>query len=1006
MREKCDARYSVCLGLNIQGMCPSLRSKSFYKLQMLKDEVLSLKQQSIFVPFIAITESWVKPCISDGQLYIDNYSVFRADREVSKNGGVLLYVHNSIIIDTSSTYDDNVCSAVICLSKSRKCIISSVYRPPGSSDASFKNLVNFIQKFFYTHNNTSEYSTLIFGDFNLPNIHWDELNYCFPKCLNLCLEAFKNFIDNNFLVQYVHDCTRKTNILDLFLTDNPNFVDCVKVRNCSYSDHNLVNIYTSFFSPVKDIASPSTELTGLNFSLLNFNNVNWESINNDFLNMNWDQVISCPLNDFPENFRKDVFSVLSRHCKINKVYNGKKVFLSRDIGRVSRKIFRLKSKIKYSDCNVHDREKFSLAISDLVTQKKQLFFEHMFSEEVKATEKIKSDSKYFFKYVNRYKHVSPNSPKIIVDENENTVTDLQEIADSFQNQFKSVFSTPFNSHHLNTYNFNSDPVSSSISSFELTQKHIIDAIDEIKFNSSSPKGDIPARVFKNCKISLSVPLMLFWKKSFACGKIPKYYKNQMIIPLHKKGTKTNVKNFRPVSLTPHEVKIKERVIRKVLMEYLEEFNLINDNQHGFRQNRSCATQLLSQLDFILSNSVEGYDVDSIYIDFAKAFDKVDHGLLIQKLNHYGIRGNFLNWIVNFLDERTQTVFINNHFSYSTSVISGVPQGSVLGPLLFVIYNNDLSQLVDATSQIFTFADDTKLISRINSSADKVNLQNNLNNIINWSEFNNMKLNTDKFQLLRFTFGTKNLDDAWLYELPFQNDFFNYSASDIAIEPTSSVRDLGIFIDNELSWNNHYNIIVKRAKKMCGWIFSSIYSRNKEVLLTLFNSLVRGNLEYCCEVWCPHYKKDIVLIEQVQRSFTNRISGQQDYDYWQRLKNLKIYSLQRRREKLIILHVWKIKNNVYPNTVGLTFKFHKRPNAIKADIRSLPQARGKLLTIYDESFLIKACRLWNSLPPMLTKITVLSTFKFHFDKFLKNVPDEPPLPGYPFKNFNSLVEQCL
>ena len=229
MREKCDARYSVCLGLNIQGMCPSLRSKSFYKLQMLKDEVLSLKQQSIFVPFIAITESWVKPCISDG-------------REVSKNGGVLLYVHNSIIIDTSSTYDDNVCSAVICLSKSRKCIISSVYRPPGSSDASFKNLVNFIQKFFYTHNNTSEYSTLIFGDFNLPNIHWDELNYCFPKCLNLCLEAFKNFIDNNFLVQYVHNCTRKTNILDLFLTDNPNFVDCVKVRNCSYSDHNLVNI--------------------------------------------------------------------------------------------------------------------------------------------------------------------------------------------------------------------------------------------------------------------------------------------------------------------------------------------------------------------------------------------------------------------------------------------------------------------------------------------------------------------------------------------------------------------------------------------------------------------------------------------------------------------------------------------------------------------------------------------------------------------------------------------
>ena len=290
------------------------------------------------------------------------------------------------------------------------------------------------------------------------------------------------------------------------------------------------------------------------------------------------------------------------------------------------------------------------------------------------------------------------------------------------------------------------------------------------------------------------------------------------------------------------------------MEHLEQHALINNNQHGFRKNRNCATQLLSQLNFILSNSVEGHEVDSIYIDFAKAFDKVDHGLLLRKLNHYGIRGNFLNWIENFLKGRTQTVFVNNHSSYSTSVTSGVPQGSVLGPPLFVVYSDDLSFLVDSQSQSFSFADDTKLISKISSLSDKLKLQQNLNSIIQWSHLNNMQLNRDKFELLCFNFGSNKSNKILLNELPFQNDLNSYLASEVIIEPSSTVRDLGVFMDKELNWSSHYNTICRQAKKMCGWIFSTIYSRNKDILLVLFSSLVRSKLEYCCEVWSPHLKK--------------------------------------------------------------------------------------------------------------------------------------------------------
>ena len=349
--------------------------------------------------------------------------------------------------------------------------------------------------------------------------------------------------------------------------------------------------------------------------------------------------------------------------------------------------------------------------------------------------------------------------------------------------------------------------------------------------------------------------------------------------------------------------------------------------------------------------------------------------------------------------------MNNYFSYQTSVISGVPQGSVLGPLLFVLYINDLTSSVDSNVQILSFADDTKLLSKISSINDQNTLQKSLNSVIEWSNVNNMKLNSTKFELLSFNLDTNNPNKILLQELPFQTYLNVYFASDFLIAPSPLVRDLGVYIDEKLNWAGRYNILIQKAKKMCAWILGSMYSRDKEVLLVLFNALVRSKLEYCCEVWCPHLNKDIVSFEQIQRSFTNRISGQQGFNYWERLNHLKINSLQRRRETLIILHVWKIKNNHYPNTVFFEFKLNTRTNCMRALIKPLPKVKGKLLTKFEESFLVRACKLWNVLPANLTQITNLNLFKIQLERFLENIPDEPPLPGYPCLNSNSLLEQC-
>ena len=221
-----------------------------------------------------------------------------------------------------------------------------------------------------------------------------------------------------------------------------------------------------------------------------------------------------------------------------------------------------------------------------------------------------------------------------------------------------------------------------------------------------------------------------------------------------------------------------------------------------------------------------------------------------------------------------------------------------------------------------------------------------------------------------------------------------------------MRDLGIYVDTELTWTTHIQITSSKAKQISAWILSVFYSRDRTTMLTLFKSLVRPILEYCSEIWSPHLIKDIYEIEKIQRSFTYRIKGVKELNYWERLKELKIMSLQRRRERNIIICLWKIKNGLSPNSINMEFKYNTRKVAIKAVLKPLPKIKGKVLTTYEESFVIRSAKLWNCLPAKLTFLTSLNVFKVSLDKFLLKLPDQPPIPGYVQNSKNSIVEQSL
>ena len=633
-------------------MTPSPRSKSFRKLPILKEEVEKLINCGFHIPFVAITESWLKDHISDTQLNIPNFNIFRSDRKVSKNGGVVMYINKKLIVNQVCYFDDNVCTAVICLCKNAKCIIVCVYRPPNASVESFSNLLTFVEEFLSSHSKCDKFEIVICGDFNLPDISWDNLISC-SDAITSSGTSLLNFLDKFFLTQHVQENTRKGNILDLFLTNNPHFAQDVKVTDIGISDHNLVKVFTSYFSKVflnesTETSSTKQSTIDLDFSKLNYSSTDFEKVNYDLSRVNWQHLIDCGVESFPAGFHQAVYSILEKHSKFKPFFSKsyKKSSYHKNLKTFNRKINRYKKQLLLSSCNDKKHKVLLDKISSLEKEKYDLFLNKRLHQESKAVNQIKTDSKHFFKYASKFKQTS-STPNILLDENDQPVVNHKKIADLLQDQFKSVLSSPVSNPNLCSPSSNVS-IEFPLPKFHLTDVDIIKAIDEMKSSSSCAKYDIPAIIFKQCKHTLCKPLRLLWERSFETGVIPQVYKNQLIIPLFKKGLKTKAENYRPVSLTAHVIKIFERVLRKILVRYFEINKLFNHNQHGFRCKRSCSTQLLSHTHNILINAINGNDTDCVYIDFAKAFDKVDHGILLNKLKFYNVSGKYLDWISNFL----------------------------------------------------------------------------------------------------------------------------------------------------------------------------------------------------------------------------------------------------------------------------------------------------------------------------------------------------------------------
>ena len=509
--------------------------------------------------------------------------------------------------------------------------------------------------------------------------------------------------------------------------------------------------------------------------------------------------------------------------------------------------------------------------------------------------------------------------------------------------------------------------------FVITVEKVKKILSSLKVDKASGPDGINPLFLKETSDTLALPIAIIFRKSLAEGKIPNDWRLAHVSPIFKKGSKSAANNYRPVSLTCILCKIMEKLVREKVVEHLETNDLISKMQHGFVSGRSCVTQLIDVLDIWTQTIDEGGAIDAIYMDYQKAFDTVPHRRLISKVKAHGIAGNVLHWIKDFLSHRVQKVIINGTHSSEKAVTSGIPQGSVLGPLLFVLYINDLPSCVQ--SNIRLFADDTKIFTRSDLPGATDRLQDDLNQLQSWSQEWLLRFHPEKCHVLKL--GNKQSNATYTMRNKNPDNTF----SDLPLAESAFEKDLGIHVDNKLNFKEHVQRTTSKANRIVGVIRRTFDFLTENMFVLLFKSLVRPILEYGNAAWQPNQKSLCQDIENVQRRATKLIASLKDLSYPQRLAKLKLPSLEHRRKRGDMIELYKYVHGIYKCENP---SFHLNNRITRGHSLRLDRGHHKS-SLRGNFFSVRAISVWNDLPEQVVTAPSVNAFKSRLDSFWNGLP---------------------
>jgi hypothetical protein len=553
----------------------------------------------------------------------------------------------------------------------------------------------------------------------------------------------------------------------------------------------------------------------------------------------------------------------------------------------------------------------------------------------------------FYGYVKRQTSVNNSIPCIKKADGTLTLTDYEKSCE-FSNYFSSVFVKDNNV--LPAFNYT---CTDSLESFSCNVQSIIKVVMKLKNGSSSGPDGLSVLFIKKIIAVIANPLCKVFNKSLNEGVLPADWKTAHIVPVFKKGDSQSASQYRPISLTSVVCKILERIIRKKLLDYMLQNDIVPSEQHGFVPKKSTVTNLLECLNDWSLNFDKGVATNIIYLDYSKCFDTVCHNKLLYKISKYGITGQAYVWLSNFLLNRTQHVKINSSISPPAMVESGVPQGTVLGPILFLLYSADLPHVV-RNCKISLYADDTKLYKSISNEHDCLLLQRDLDSIANWANSWQMSLNPDKTKML--SIGNCKVK-------------FDYKLHGKSIENVTHISDVGVTVQSNLKFTVHCTNVIRKAYHVIRTIFTTLKYHDSHFYLKMYTCYVRPLLEYGSQVWSPLMKCNIDRIERVQRYYTRRICTN-DMRYLDRLQELNIETLEHRRIKSDIVLFFKLISNVTSININEYYTFVHRHRGHNKTLY-MYYSRTDKRKFY---WINRIVKYWNSLNNVIVESSNVRQFK--------------------------------
>ena len=835
---------------------------------------------------------------------------------------------------------DSNCEIVACEvfpHNSTSIIVCSFYRPPTTDAVYLQELCSLFEELTKNNPNTPIWLS---GDINLPNIDWDHCTVQGSNYPLLICDIILDFLMNYGFVQMVDTPTRGNNILDVFFTNRPSLVVSCNVLP-GISDHEIVHVLSTVSATHK---RPSVR------KIICWHKANYDLIKeyiieftNYFMNKyTYSSSIDMLWNEY-QTLCETCINLVP--CRVTSTRFGPP-WLTNDIKRLSKKKQRW-----YNIARSTNLERDWALYQKLKKEMQQTCHKSYNGYLSTLLDRNNNCTKRFWSFI---KSKRKDQMGINVLQSQGiSYTDSVAKANILNKQFSSVFTRE---------DLSSIPAISGEPIPDIPPLHIeVEGVKHLLENLDPHKAmgpdNIPSKLLKETA-SLMAPLLAFiYQSSLHQGKLPAEWKHANVIPIYKKGSRKCAANYRPISLTSICCKTLEHIIHSFIFTHIDKYNILCDHQHGFRKHRSSETQLIATSNDFLTCLNSGEHTDALFLDFAKAFDKVPHKRLCQKLSHYGITGSILSWIVDFLCNRSQNVLLEGQHSVSCPVLSGVPQGTVLGPLLFLLYINDIPDSILSTLRLY--ADDILLYSTIHSISDCKRLQQDLATLEKWASLWQMEFNLNKCEHLPIT--NKKSSISYDYQLCGQT-----------IQKVSSVKYLGVTFDQHLTWKAHINNLCSRANLTKAFLQRNISHCPVGVKSRCYQSFVRSIIEYSAPVWSPYTKCDILRLEKIQRSAARYVLN--DYSYLSSVSamihQLNWPTLELRRNYLKLIMLYKIAKGLVDITSVILTPLQSETRGHRYRFR-IPSAR---INSYLYSFLPSTIKLWNNLPQHLVELSTLEQFK--------------------------------